>query len=130
MGSAQEKRKIPGTTIFDGEQARKGYALNKMCFSFNDKANREAFKADEAGYLKKFKLTPEQTEAVLKRQWNRMLELGGNIYFTAKLGATDGLSFQQMAAMMTGVTQQEYADMMLNGGRNPQGNRHKSEWSK
>jgi protocatechuate 4,5-dioxygenase alpha chain len=90
----------------------------------------EAFKADEAGYLKKYKLSPEQTDAILKREWNRMLELGGNIYFTAKLGATDGLSFQQMAAKMTGCTQQEYADMMLAGGRSPNGARTKSEWKK
>jgi protocatechuate 4,5-dioxygenase alpha chain len=107
-----------------------GYGINMFCMSLLKDENRKAFKADEAGYLKAYKLTPEQTEAVLKRQWNRMLELGGNIYFTAKLGATDGLSFQQMAAMMTGVTQQEYADMMLAGGRSPNGNRSKSEWKK
>jgi protocatechuate 4,5-dioxygenase alpha chain len=92
--------------------------------------NRKAFKADEAKYLEQFQLTPEQREAILKRQWNRMLELGGNIYFTAKLGATDGLSFQQVAAIMTGSTQQEYADMMLHGGRPVEGNRSKADWEK
>jgi protocatechuate 4,5-dioxygenase, alpha chain len=88
--------------------------------------NRKAFKANEAGYLDKFPLTPEQRDAILKRQYNRMLELGGNIYFTAKLGATDGHSFQHMAAVMTGSTQDDYAKMMLGGGRSVEGNRSKS----
>ncbi len=126
----KEYEDIPGTFVFDADQARKGYAINDFCMSLLKAPNREAFKANEAEYLKQFKLSPEQTEAVLQRQWNRMLELGGNIYFTAKLGATDGLSFQQVAAKMTGSTQQEYADMMLAGGRSPDGNRFKSEWDK
>ena len=126
----KEYEDIPGTIVFDAEQSRKGYGINMFCMSLMKDENRKAFKANQAEYLKAFKLTPEQTDAVLKREWNRMLELGGNIYFTAKLGATDGLSFQQMAAMMTGSTQQEYADMMLAGGRNPNGNRSKSEWKK
>jgi protocatechuate 4,5-dioxygenase alpha chain len=88
--------------------------------------NRKAFKANEAEYLKKFRLTPEQTDAVLKRDYNRMLELGGNIYFTAKLGATDGHSFQHLAALMTGSTQQDYASMMLGGGRSVEGNRSRT----
>ena len=119
---------IPGTTIFDADQSRKGYGINMFCMSLLKAENRAAFKANEVEYLKPYKLTPEQTESVLKRQWIRMLELGGNIYFTSKLGATDGLSFQQVAAMMTGGTQQEYADMMLAGGRSVEGNRSKSEW--
>jgi protocatechuate 4,5-dioxygenase alpha chain len=90
--------------------------------------NRAAFKADEATYLDRFPMTAEQKQAVLDRDWNGMIELGGNIYFTAKLGATDGLSFQQMAAAMTGMSQQDYADMMLQGGRPAEGNRFKSEW--
>jgi protocatechuate 4,5-dioxygenase alpha chain len=89
-------------------------------------ANREAFKANEAEYLKQFPLTPAQTDAILKRDYNRMLELGGNIYFTAKLGATDGHSFQHLAAVMTGSTQEDYAKMMLGGGRPIEGNRSKS----
>jgi len=125
---AKEYADIPGTIVFDAEQSRKGYPINMFCMSLMKDENRKAFKADEAGYLKQFHLTPEQAEAVLKRQWNRMLELGGNIYFTSKLGATDGLSFQQVAAIMTGSTQQGYADMMLKGGRPIDGNRHKSEW--
>jgi protocatechuate 4,5-dioxygenase alpha chain len=88
--------------------------------------NRKAFKANEAEYLKKFNLTPEQTDAVLKRDYNRMLELGGNIYFTAKLGATDGHSFRHLAAVMTGSSQDDYANMMLAGGRSVEGNRSKS----
>jgi protocatechuate 4,5-dioxygenase alpha chain len=73
-------------------------------------------------------MTADQKQSILERDWNRMIELGGNIYFTAKLGATDGMSFQQMAAAMTGMTQQEYAAMMLNGGRSPDGNRFTAEW--
>ena len=88
-----------------------------FCMSLLKKANRDEFKADEAKYLDRYKLTSAQREAILNRQWNRMLEVGGNIYFTAKLGATDGLSFQQVAAIMTGRTQREYADVMLKGGR-------------
>ncbi len=125
--SPKEYDDIPGTFVFDAERSRQGYGINMFCMSLLKAENREAFKANEAEYLKKYKLTPEQTEAILKRQWNRMLELGGNIYFTAKLGATDGLSFQQVAAIMTGATQQEYADMMLKGGRSPEGNRSRKE---
>jgi protocatechuate 4,5-dioxygenase alpha chain len=88
--------------------------------------NRKAFKADEAAYLKQFPLSAAQTEAILKRDYNRMLELGGNIYFTAKLGATDGHSFRHLAALMTGSTQDDYAAMMLSGGRSVEGNRSKS----
>jgi protocatechuate 4,5-dioxygenase, alpha chain len=117
---------IPGTFVFDAEKSRQGYHLNMFCMSLMKDQNRKAFKADEMAYLNKFPMSPEQREAVLKRNWNRMLELGGNIYFTAKLGATDGLSFQQVAAIMTGSTQQDYADMMLKGGRSVEGNRSKS----
>ncbi len=117
---------IPGTFVFDAERSRRGYGINMFCMSLMKEENRKAFKADEAEYLKRFKLTPEQTEAVLKRDYNRMLELGGNIYFTAKLGATDGHSFQHMAALMTGSTQEDYAKMMLGGGRSVEGNRSKS----
>jgi protocatechuate 4,5-dioxygenase alpha chain len=97
-----------------------------FCMSLMKDENRKAFKANEAEYLKKFNLTREQTDAILKRDYNRMLELGGNIYFTAKLGATDGHSFQQLAAKMTGSSQQDYASMMLAGGRSVEGNRSRS----
>lgn len=122
----QEYDDIPGTFVFDAERSRKGYGINMFCMSLLKKENREAFKANEAEYIKQFHMTPEQEQAVLKRDYNRMLELGGNIYFTAKLGATDGHSFQHLAAVMTGSTQQQYADMMLEGGRNVEGNRSRS----
>ena len=118
---------IPGTYVFDAERSREGYGINMFCMSLMKDDNRKAFKANEAEYLKKFRLTPEQADAVLKRDYNRLLELGGNIYFTAKLGATDGHSFQHMAAVMTGSTQEDYAKMMLAGGRSVEGNRSKSK---
>ena len=117
---------IPGTFVFDAERSREGFGINMFCMSLMKDENRKAFKANEAEYLKKFRLTPEQTAAVLKRDYNRMLELGGNIYFTAKLGATDGHSFRHLAAEMTGSTQEDYANMMLAGGRSVEGNRSKS----
>ena len=122
----QDYDDIPGTFVFDAERSRQGYGINMFCMSLMKDENRKAFKANEAEYLKKFRLTPEQTEAVLKRDYNRMLELGGNIYFTAKLGATDGHSFQHLAAVMTGASQQDYAAMMLGGGRSVEGNRSRS----
>jgi protocatechuate 4,5-dioxygenase alpha chain len=121
---------IPGTFVFDADRSRQGYHLNMFCMSLMKEENRKAFKANEAEYLNRFALTPEQREAILKRQYNRMLELGGNIYFTAKLGATDGHSFQHLAAEMTGSTQVDYAQMMLSGGRSVEGNRSKSEQDK
>jgi len=126
MTAAKEYDDIPGTFVFDADRSRQGYHLNMFCMSLMKEENRKAFKADEAKYLDRFPLTPDQREAILKRQYNRMLELGGNIYFTAKLGATDGHSFQHMAAVMTGSTQEDYAKMMLAGGRSVEGNRSKS----
>ena len=121
---------IPGTFVFDAERSRQGYGINMFCMSLMKEENRKAFKANEAEYLKRFQLTDEQRDAILKRDYNRMLELGGNIYFTAKLGATDGHSFQHLAAVMTGSSQQDYADMMLAGGRPVEGNRSKSDKDK
>jgi protocatechuate 4,5-dioxygenase alpha chain len=118
---------IPGTTVFDAEQSRLGYPINTFCMSLMTAENRAAFKSDEAGYLKAFGLSPAQTKVVLERDWNGMIAEGGNIYFTAKLAATDGLSFQQIAAKMAGVSQPEYAAMMLAGGRPIEGNRSKGE---
>ena len=117
---------IPGTFVFDVERSRRGLGINMFCMSLMKDENRKAFKANEADYLKKFNLTPEQTDAILKREYNRMLELGGNIYFTAKLGAADGHSFQHLAAVMTGSSQQDYASMMLGGGRSVEGNRSRT----
>jgi protocatechuate 4,5-dioxygenase alpha chain len=128
MPLPKEYDDLPGTVVFDADQARKGYHLNMCLMSLIKVDNRAVFKKDERAYLDKWPLTEEQKNAVLARDWNGMLQLGGNIYFTAKLAATDGLSFQQIAAMMTGKTQAEYAEMMLKGGRSPEGNRSKSEW--
>jgi protocatechuate 4,5-dioxygenase, alpha chain len=119
---------IPGTTVFDAELSRRGYHLNMFCMSLMKAENRAAFKADEAEFLERFPMTAEQRAAVLQRDWNRMIELGGNIYFLAKLFSTDGKSFQYAAAQMTGMTQEQYAQMMLSGGRSPDGNRSKAEW--
>src|ERR1700729_3827590 len=118
---------IPGTFVFDQERSRQGFGINMFCMSLMKAENRKAFKDNEAEYLKRFAMTAEQREAILKRDYNRMLELGGNIYFTAKLGATDGHSFQHMAAVMTGSTQEDFAKMMLAGGRSVEGNRSKSK---
>ena len=117
---------IPGTFVFDAERSRQGYGINMFCMSLMKEENRKAFKANEAEYLKKFPLTPEQATAIVNREYNRLLELGGNIYFTAKLGATDGHSFRHLAATMTGASQDDYAKMMLGGGRSVEGNRSKS----
>jgi protocatechuate 4,5-dioxygenase, alpha chain len=122
----QDYDDIPGTFVFDAERSRQGYGINMFCMSLMKEENRKAFKANELAYLKKFQLTGEQCDAILKRDYNRMLELGGNIYFTAKLGATDGHSFQHLAAVMTGASQQDYASMMLAGGRSVEGNRSRS----
>jgi protocatechuate 4,5-dioxygenase alpha chain len=124
---SKEYDDIPGTTVFDAERSRQGYHLNQFCMSLMKADNRAAFKADPEGFLKRWPMTPEQREAVLKRDYNQMLALGGNIYFLAKIFSSDGQSFQFAAATMTGMTQQEYAQMMLNGGRSPEGNRYKSE---
>jgi protocatechuate 4,5-dioxygenase alpha chain len=119
---------IPGTTLFDAEKSRQGYHLNMFCMSLMKAENRDAFRADERAYLAKFPMTEEQRQAILDRDWNKMIRLGGNIYYTAKLGACDGKSFQYLAAAMTGLSQEGYAKMMLEGGRSPDGNRSKSEW--
>ena len=108
---------IPGTTVFDAEQSRKGYHLNMFCMSLMKAPNRERFKADERAYLNEWPMTEAQKEAVLARDFNGMIALGGNIYFLAKIFATDGRSFQYAAALMTGMSQEDYARMMLNGGR-------------
>jgi protocatechuate 4,5-dioxygenase alpha chain len=115
---------VPGTTIFDAEQAQKGYHLNMFAMSLMKAENRDRFRADERAYLAEWPMTTAQRDAVLARDYNEMIAHGGNIYFLAKLFSCDGRSFQQTAASMTGMSQQEYADMMLNGGRSPEGNRY------
>jgi protocatechuate 4,5-dioxygenase alpha chain len=118
---------IPGTTIFDAEQSRRGYWLNQFCVSLMQADNRRRFKADERAYLDQWPMSEEQKQAVIDRDLNRCIALGGNIYFLARIGATDGLSFQQMAGSMTGMTEEEYRDMMLAGGRSIEGNRRLGE---
>lgn len=119
---------IPGTFVFDADRARVGYPLNQFCISLGKASARAAFAADPEAYMAQYPMTDDQRQAVRDRDWNRMLELGGNVYYTAKLGANDGLSFQELAGLMTGMGRDEYRDMMLNGGRPIEGNRYKSEW--
>ena len=118
---------VPGTTVFDADQSRRGYWLNQFCTSLMKAENRERFKANERAYLDEWPMTEEQKQAVLDRDYNKMMSLGGNVYFLAKIFSTDGLSFQVAAASMTGMTQEEYAQMMLDGGRSPEGNRYLNE---
>jgi protocatechuate 4,5-dioxygenase alpha chain len=114
---------LPGTTVFDAEQSRKGYHLNQFCMSLMKAANRDRFRANERAYLDEWPMTEEQKKAVLARDLNWCISLGGNIYFLAKIGSTDGKSFQQMAGSMTGMTEEEYRNMMIAGGRSIEGNR-------
>jgi protocatechuate 4,5-dioxygenase alpha chain len=116
---------IPGTYVYDARRGRIGYALNMFCMSLNKAENRARFKRDEAAYLDTFALTAEQRRAVLERDWLGMLKVGGNIYYTIKIAFCDGLTFQDVAGMMSGVPKETYAQMMLAGGRSPEGNRFK-----
>lgn len=118
---------IPGTYVMDGEHCRKGYHLNMFCMSLNKAENREAFRKDEAAYLDRFKLTPEQRQAVLDRDWLGMLRLGGNIYYTFKLAIFDGRSMQYVGGAMSGITEEDFRQMMINGGRSIEGNRSKQQ---
>lgn len=119
---------IPGTFVFDADRSREGYHLNMFCISLRLATNREAFAADPAAYLDTYPMNAAQRAAVEARDWNELLRLGGNIYYTSKLAANDGINFQELAAMMTGMEREDYRDMMLNGGRSIEGNRYKSEW--
>jgi protocatechuate 4,5-dioxygenase alpha chain len=112
---------IPGTTVFTAQQSRKGFHLNQFCMSLMKAANRERFRADERAYLDEWPMTEAQKQAVLARDYNAAIAEGGNIYFLAKIFSTDGKSFQQAAASMTGMTPEAYAAMMLAGGRSPEG---------
>ena len=127
MSLQKPYKDIPGTVIFDAGQSRLGYWLNQFCMSLMKADNRARFKADERAYLDEWAMSEEQKQAVLDRDLNRCIALGGNIYFLAKIGATDGKSFQQMAGSMTGMTEEEYRDMMLAGGRSAAGNRYLGE---
>lgn len=118
---------VPGTYLFDRHRSRQGYHLNMFYFSLMKPENREAFLTNEEKYLDRFPMTAEQRNAVLARDWLGMIKLGGNIYYMSKMGATLGRSFQYLAGAMSGVTQEQYADMMKAGGRSIEGNRSKSE---
>ena len=121
---------IPGTFVFDADRSREGYHLNQFCISLRLQVNRDSFNKDEQVYLDSYPMTSEQRNAVLARDWNLLLELGGNIYYTSKLAANDGINFQNLAGRMTGMGVEAYRDMMLRGGRSIEGNRTKSEWEK
>ena len=112
---------IPGTTVFTAERSRRGFHLNQFCMSLMKAQNRERFRQDERAYLDEWPMTEGQKQAVLARDYNGMMALGGNVYFLAKIFATDGKSFQYAAGLMTGMSQEDYAAMMLAGGRSPDG---------
>jgi protocatechuate 4,5-dioxygenase, alpha chain len=127
---ARDYEDIPGTYVFDGRRSRRGYPLNRFLMSLNQAENRDAFRRDEAAYLDRFPLDPDQREAVLQRRWLRLLESGGNVYYLYKLAACDGMTFQDLAAEQTGTTPEGYARMMLDGGRPIDGNRSRAEWAR
>ena len=118
---------IPGTTVFDAAMSRQGYHLNQFCMSLMKAENRERFKADERAYLDQWPMSETQKQGVLARDYNALIAQGGNIYFLAKIFATDGKSFQWAAARMTGVSEADYLAMMVAGGRSPKGNRYKGK---
>jgi protocatechuate 4,5-dioxygenase, alpha chain len=124
MNESREYDDIPGTYVYDARRSREGYALNMFCMSLNQADNRKRFKENEAAYLDGFALTAEQRRTVLDRDWLGMLKVGGNIYYTIKIAFCDGLTFQDVAGMMSGVPKETYAKMMLDGGRSPDGNRY------
>lgn len=120
-GYKKEFEDIPGTRVFTTERARQGYHLNQFCMSLMKPDNRKRWLADEETYLTDWKITPDQKEALLARDYNRLLDLGGNIYYLAKVFSTDGLSFVQAVSTMTGMDVEEYKAMMNAGGRSPEG---------
>jgi len=110
---------IPGTYVFDGEHSREGYHLNMFCMSLNKAENRDSYRADPAGYLDKFAMTPAQRQAVEQRDWVGMLRMGGNIYYTFKIAIFDGLSMQRVGGEMSRITEEQFRQMMIDGGRQP-----------
>lgn len=115
----QPRPPIPGTTIFDGTQARKGYALNRMCFSFNEAANREAFRRDEEGYMRKYALNEEQAQAIRDRNVLRLLAAGGNVYYLAKFAGILGLDVQDLGALQTGMSKEEFKALLVRQNEQP-----------
>lgn len=128
MGLEKPYLDIPGTTIFDADQAAAGYDLNQFAVSLMTEENRERFKADPRAYLDEWNMSEEQKQGVLDRDFNKLLSLGGNIYFLAKIGATDGLSYVEIVSSMTENDAEGHAAMMISGGRSIEGNRYNHEW--
>ena len=128
MGLEKPYLDIPGTTIFDTDQAAKGYHLNRFAKSLADATTRDRFIADEDTYLDEWPMSDDQKQAVRDRDFNRLLELGGNIYFCAKIGATDGLNYVEIVSSMTENDAEAHRQMMIDGGRSPDGNRYLHEW--
>lgn len=124
---ARDYDDIPGTYVFDGRHHRAGYTLNMFCMSLNEEANRDRFRADPGGYLDGYDLTADQRQAVERRDWLEMLRLGGNIYYTFKLAIFDDLTMQDVGGEMSGVTAEEFSQMMIEGGRSIEGNRYENE---
>jgi len=116
-----ELEDIPGTRVYTAARARRGYHINQFAMSLMKAENRDRFRADEAAYMNEWPLTDEAKDALKARDYNRLLDLGGNVYFLSKLFSTDGLSFAEAVSTMTDMTFPEYRDMMLNGGRSPIG---------
>jgi len=123
MAQGDNYQDIPGTYLFDGKRCKEGFHLSMFCKSLDKEVNREAFRADSSTYLDRFPMTPAQRKAVEERDWLGMLRLGGNIYYTYKLAIFDGKTLQHVGGEMTGVTEAEFREMMLNGGRKIEGNR-------
>lgn len=130
MGLDKPYLDIPGTTVFDLDQSRKGYQLNQFCMSLMRPENRERFQADELAYLDEWDLSDEQKQGVIDRDLNRLIELGGNVYMLAKIGASEGLTYLEIVSSMTDLDVEAYRDMMLSGGRPIDGNRHVDEWER
>lgn len=128
MRDDREYSDIPGTYVFDPQHSMMGYHLNMFCMSLNKAENREQFRQDPEPYLDQYPMNEQQRTAIENRDWLQMLRLGGNIYYTFKLAIFDGLTMQQVGGMMSGISEQEFKKMMISGGRQPEGNRFKSEW--
>lgn len=128
MSQPESYDDIPGTIVFDSQQAARGYHLNQFCISLRLAENRDEFRADPESYIDRYPMTKEQRSAALNQEWTLLLELGGNIYYTSKLAAFHGINFQELAGLMTGMGSEAYRAMMVAGGRSIEGNRYKSEW--
>lgn len=125
--SLEELEDIPGTHVFTARRSRQGYHLHKFCMSLMQEDNRTAFRSDERAYLDRYKMTEEQKQGVLARDLTRLIELGGNMYFLVKIASTDGWSAQKAVSSMSGMSAEEYGQMMKDGGRSPEGLRSKRD---